>query len=462
MTTTLPLAGTAAELRSRIAGAVLTPQDPSYDELRLAWNRAYEHHPALIVVPASAADVATAVRHAAQMAMPVAVQTTGHGVVRICDGAMLILTHRLDGVTVDAEAWTARIGGGAKWQKVLGPATAAGLAPLLGSTPDVGAVGYTLGGGMGWLARKYGLSADHVRAIEIVTADGQIRRAAPDSEPDLYWALRGGGAGSLGVVTAIEVDLVPVASLYAGNLLYPAPLAREVAARYRDWVARVPDELTSSICFMNFPPVDEVPEPIRGRSFTIVRGAFVGSDEDGAELLRHWRDWRAPELDMWGRMPFADVATISNDPLDPLAAVVTTEWLDHLGDTAVDVLVRAAFEQDGPSPLAFAELRHCAGAIARPPEHASAYGNRARSFVLECVGVTFGPESHTACEKFVAAMKAELAPHAAGGAYLNFLEGEEKIRRTRDGFEPDAWQRLRAIKAAVDPANVFSHGLALA
>ncbi len=461
MTTTLPLAGSAAELRSRIAGTVLTPADPGYDDLRLAWNRSYEHHPALVVVPASAADVAVAVRHAGHHGLPVAVQATGHGVVRPADGGMLLLTHRLDDVTVDAEAWTARIGAGAKWEKVLGPATAAGLAPLLGSTPDVSAVGYTLGGGMGWLARKYGLAADHVRALELVTADGAIRRASPESEPDLFWALRGGGTGSLGVVTAMEIDLVPVASLYAGNLLYPAGMAREVAARYRAWVEDAPDELTSAMCFMNFPPLDEVPEPIRGRSFAIVRGAFVGSDDAGERLLRYWRDWRAPDLDLWGRMPFSEVATISNDPVDPLPSLATTEWLDDLGCDAVDVLVEALFEQEGPSPLLFAEARHCGGAIGRPPEHPNAYGNRARRFVLECVAVTQGPESEAALAGWVFGFKQRLAPHIAGGAYLNFLEGEEKRRRSSEGFEPEAWQRLRRIKAEVDPADVFSHGIAI-
>ncbi len=461
-TTTLPLAGSAAELRSRIAGTVVTPADPAYDELRLAWNRSYEHHPALVVVPASAADVAVAVRYAASTGMPVAVQATGHGVARPASGGMLLLTHRLDEVAVDAGAWTARIGAGAKWEKVLGPATAAGLAPLLGSTPDVSAVGYTLGGGMGWLARKYGLSADHVRSFEIVTADGAIRRASPDSEPDLFWALRGGGAGSLGVVTAMEIDLVPVESLYAGTLLYPAELAREVAARYREWVEDVPDELTSGVCFMNFPPLDEVPEPIRGRSIAIVRGAFVGTDEAGEELLRYWRDWRPPDLDLWGRMPFSEVAAISNDPVDPMPALVTTEWLDDFSDGAIDVLAATLFEQDGPSPLLFAQARHCGGAIGRAPEHGNAYGNRARRFVLECVAVTQGPGGDPALAAFLEQFKARLAPHAAGGAYLNFLEGEERLRRSPEAFEPEAWQRLRRIKAAVDPGNLFSHGVAIA
>ncbi len=461
MTTTLPVAGSTAQLQTRLAGRVLTPGDEAYESHSKAWNLTYAHRPDLIVIPESTADVATAVRHAAVSRQPVAVQATGHGVARVARGGMLILTHRLDDVIIDADAWTARLGGGVKWQKVLGPAAAVGLAPLLGSTPDVSAVGYTLGGGMGWMARKYGLSADQVRSIELVTADGEIRLATPHSDADLFWALRGGGAGSFGVVTALEIDLVPVASLYAGNLLYPAEMAREVAARYRAWIADAPDELTSSIVFMNYPPVDDVPEPIRGRSFAIIRGALIGSDADGEALLSFWRRWQVPAVDLWDRIPFTEIATVSNDPVEPTAGMATSEWFDALDDSMIDILVRAVFEQDGASPLTLAELRHAGGAIARPPRHANAYGNRARRHLLEMIGVTDSESDRVQLETFLDIVRAELAPFISPGVYLNFLEGEEKVRRTREGFEPESWERLRKIKERFDPTNMFSHGLAI-
>lgn len=461
MTTTLPLEGSTEQLGARISGQVLTPGSPGFDVLRQGWNLTFTHNPAVIVVPASAADVATAVRHAAEHHMHVVVQATGHGPVTTADGAMLIVTRPMDRVAVDADAGTARIGAGAKWQDVLGPATAVGLAPLLGSTPDVGVVGYTLGGGMGWIARKYGLSADHVRAIEIVTADGVIRRTDPEREPDLFWALRGGGAGSFGVVTAIEIDLVPLESLYAGNLLYPPEMAGEIAARYREWIADAPDELTSSICLMNFPPVEDVPEPLRGRSFTIVRGAFIGSDADGESLLQHWRAWRAPDIDLWGRMPFDQIATVSNDPLDPLAGLATTEWFDSIDDQVIDILEQALFDQEPGGPLLFGEIRHAGGAVARPPEYPNAYGNRQRQHVLEVVGVIPSADDMPALEERLTDLRKQLAPHVAGGAYINFLDGPEKARRSAEGFEPEAWERLRRVKAHYDPDNVFSHGVAI-
>lgn len=461
MVTSLPIEGSVEELRARITGSVVTPDDPAFEDLRLAWNLAYEHHPSLITIPESAADVAAAIGYAVERHMPITVQTTGHGVARPADGGMLLLTHRLDAVTIDRDAWTARIGGGAKWAAVLGPATDVGLAPLLGSTPDVGAAGYTLGGGMGWLARKYGLAADHVRAIDIVTTDGRIRRASPASEPELFWALRGAGAGCFGVVTAIEIDLVSVSSLYAGNLLYPASAARQIAHRYREWISGAPDELTSAITFMNFPPVEDVPEPMRGMSFAIVRGAFIGTDEEGRRLLQFWRDWRSPVIDAWERMPFTDVAAISNDPIEPLAGMATTAFLDDINDDVIEVLARAIFETDGPSPLMMAEIRHAGGAIARAPEHESAYSNRTRRHVLELVGVVPEPAAMVNLEAFAADVKSALTPHLAPGIYLNFLEGKEKRNRTRAAFPPETWDRLRAVKARYDPADVFRHGLAI-
>ncbi len=462
MSTTLPLEGSAGELRSRIAGDVHTAGDASFDELRRPWNRAYEHRPALLVEPTSAADVAAAVNHAAALNMTVTIETTGHGVTRPAAGSMLLRTHRLTDVTVDGEAWTARIGGGARWADVLGPATSAGLAPLLGSTPEVGAVGYTLGGGMGWLARKYGLAADHVRAIEIVTADGQIRRSSPESDPDLFWALRGAGAGSLGVVTAMEIDLAPVQRVYAGNLYYPAAMARDVGRRFREWVASVPDEVTSAFTLMNFPDVDGVATDLRGRSFALIRGAFTGSEALGAELLDFWRSWRPPTIDAWGTMPISDIGLVSNDPAEPVAGLATSEYVDDLADDVIEILVTALFERGRPSHLVSAELRHAGGAIARPPVRPSAIDHRNRRHVLQFVGTADTPRALAELHASVADMKGKLSPHLAGGAYLNFLEGDEKIARSRTAFTPETWKRLKSVKKGYDPTNLFSNGVALA
>jgi FAD/FMN-containing dehydrogenase len=229
-----------AQLRASISGQVITPEDTGYNAARQAWNLAVNQHPALIVIAQTADDIAEAVRFADAQDLSIAVQATGHGVIREASDSLLLVTSQLTDVRVDPSTRTAWVSAGAKWGRVLAQTQPFGLAPLLGSSPDVGAIGYTLGGGMGWLARKYGLSTDSVNRFELVTADGEIIRASREENADLSWGLRGGG-GNFGVVTGMEIRLYPVTTVYAGNLYYPAQNAREVYAHYRQWIATAPD-----------------------------------------------------------------------------------------------------------------------------------------------------------------------------------------------------------------------------
>jgi hypothetical protein len=438
---------------------VLTPGDEGFVAAALAWNVRYAHRPAVIVMAETSDDVARAVAFARARHMKIAVQSSGHGFARAADDALLISLRRLDDVDIDPQARTARIAGGAKWWPVLEQASAVGLAPLLGSTPDVGAVGYTLGGGMGWLARKHGLSIDAVRSFEIVTTDGELKTASADVDPELFWALRGGGAGGLGIVTAMTVDLVPVDMVYAGNLLYPAAMAREVMARYAAWVETTPDELTSSVVLMNMPPLEEVPEPLRGQSFVIIRGCFCGPLDEGAELMRFWRDWEAPAFDMFGPMPFGEAATISNDPVDPMPAAVSTEWLTDIDDEVAETLIEATYPAGGPPLLVFSEVRHVGGAVHR--NEGGAFGVRDSSLLLEMVAITPTEEIALAADAHIRALRFTLAPHTTGQAYLNFCEGEEKRARTEEGFSPEKYDRLKAVKARMDRDDLMAFGLDL-
>jgi hypothetical protein len=449
-----------AALATRMTGEVLVPGSAGYDRARAAWNVAVQQHPVLVVVAETVADVADAVRFARDNDLPVAVQATGHGIARAADGAVLIVTARLDAVTIDASAATAYVSAGAQWGPVLAAAQQHGLAPLLGSSPVVGAVGYTLGGGMGWLARRHGLASDSVRAFDLVTPAGQQVRASAEQHPDLYWSLKGAGAGTFGVVTGMEIDLYPVTTVYAGNLLYPADQAHAVLARWREWIKGVDDDLTSSVCLMNFPPFDDVPEPIRGQSFAIFRGCYAGDPEHGAALVDEWRAWQEPLLDLFGPLPFTEIATVSNDPVDPLPAMTTCELFDSLPDEAVDEVVRATFPGGMPLVL-FSEFRHCGGAIARNAPGAP--NNRARTseMVLEMVGITPEPEVANALDGLLHNVRAVLAPYATGAVYLNFVEGAERQGRTPDAFSDDHLSRLRAVKAEVDGDDRFSHGLGI-
>ncbi len=459
MTELLPTPTPLDDLRAACTGAVLGPDDPGHAEAARAWNVRHTHRPAVVVRAETPDDVAAAVRHARAHGMEVAVQTTGHGFARATDGGLLIDLSTLVGVTVDAEDRTARVLGGSTWEPVLAAASEVGLAPLLGSTPHVGAVGYTMGGGFGWLARHHGLAIDHVRSFELVTPAGEVQVASADSDPDLFWALLGGGAGGLGVVTAMTIELVPVTTVYAGNLLYPAAMADEVIARYAEWIETVPDELTSSVVLMNFPPFPDVPEPLRGQSFAIVRGCWSGPVEEGEQWLRPWREWAEPAIDMFGPLPFSQAAAISNDPVDPLPAALSTEWLTDLGPDVARLLVDAAFATAGPPLLLFAEVRHAGGAVARGT--AGAFGGRDGELLLGLVAATPTDEAAAASEAHIAALRHDLSDHTLGRAYLSFCDGEERRARTAEGFADDDLERLRRVKARVDGDDVLSCGLDL-
>jgi FAD/FMN-containing dehydrogenase len=419
-----------------------------------------DQHPALIVIPQSAEDIAEAVRFADEQDLPVAVKATGHGTIREANDSLLIDTSQLVEVHVDAAAQTAWVSAGAKWGRVLDAAQAVGLAPLLGSTPDVGAVGYTLGGGMGWLARKYGLSADSVNYFELVTADGQQVRASAQENADLFWGLRGGG-GNFGVVTGMEIKLYPVTMVYGGNLFYPIGMAKEVYARYRNWIADAPDELTSSVVLMNFPPVPAVPEFLRGQSFVLVRGAYSGPVGKGEELLEYWRAWQPPLVDTFKALPFSAVAAISNDPLDPMPSLSSGAWLKDIDDETVETLIRFVVPQNQPPMLVFAEVRLAGGAISRVDPQSAAYGNRDALYSLQVVAGVPTPEIHAAVKSHVAKMKETLGSHLHGGVYLNFVEGAEARESAKKGYSAEAYERLQMLKGKYDPRNRFSHSYAI-
>jgi FAD/FMN-containing dehydrogenase len=445
------------QLRARVSGRVLTPQDEGYEAERKAWNLTVDQYPALIVVAQNANDIVEAVRFAREQDLEVAVKSTGHGVIREANDSLLIVTSQMTYVRVDAGRQTAWISAGAKWGDVLGVAQAVGLAPLLGSSPDVGAVGYTLGGGMGWLARKYGISADSVNWFELVTADGNLVRASATENADLFWGLRGGG-GNFGVVTGMEVRLYPVTTIYGGNLFYPIHMAAEVYAQYRRWIAGAPDELTSSVVLMNYPPFPQVPEFLRGQSFAMLRVSFCGPVQQGEELMKYWRAWQAPLRDDVKAMPFSQVAAISNDPVDPVASCSSGAWLSDLGEEVADILFRYVVLRNAPPLLMFAETRHAGGAISRVDPGAAAFGNRDALYSLQVVGAAPTRPVWAAVRHHIAELKRELSAHLHGGVYLNFLEGDEAVVRTRQGFSPGAFNRLRQLKTRYDPQNLFSHG----
>jgi FAD/FMN-containing dehydrogenase len=438
---------TAETLRTALSGEVFVPGDEGYDEARRGWNLAVDQRPAAVVFPESAADVARAVQFARSQQMRIAPQATGHGAgpLEPLEGAMLVKTSRMRRVDIDAVARTARAAAGARWGDVTVAAGRHGLAALAGTSSDVGVTGYTLGGGLGWLARRYGLAANSVTAAEIVTPDGRLVRADADHEPDLFWAVRGGG-GSVGVVTALEMTLYPVRELYAGALFFPIQRSSQILHAWREWTSTVPDEMTSLGRILRFPPLPEVPEHLRGRDFALVEAAYLADAAAGAELLRPLRRLD-PEMDTFAMIPASALSQLNMDPAQPVPAQGDGEFLADLPAAAIDTLVAVAGPDAGTS-LASVEIRHLGGALARPAAGAGAQPAIDANYVTFAVGFTPTPELVTMMRAQAQTVKDALTPWHASYDYYNFAETPGDAHAV---LPPASHRRLQQIKAAYDP-----------
>jgi hypothetical protein len=350
-------------------------------------------------------------------------------------------------VHIDPAARTARAEAGAIWQDVIVPAAEHGLAALAGNSPNVGVAGYTLGGGLGWLARRYGLAANSVTAAELVTPDGDLVRADADHEPDLFWAVRGGGG--VGVVTALEMRLYPVRELYAGVLFFPIQRAAEVLHAWRAWTGTVPDEVTSIGRIMRFPPLPEVPEPLRGRAFALVEAAYLGDADTGAELIQPLRRL-GPDLDTFAMIRAPALAQLHMDPDQPVPGQGDGAFLADAPAAAIDALIAVA----GPgadTPLASVEIRHLGGALARPASGGAQPSIDAK-FLMFAGGFTPTPELVSAVRAHAQAVKDALTPWHASYDYYNF---EETPAAASAVLPPASYRRLQKIKASYDPGQVI-------
>ncbi|TDO46642.1 FAD/FMN-containing dehydrogenase [Kribbella sp. VKM Ac-2527] len=433
-------------------GPVFRPGDDGYDAERAVFNLTIDHHPELIVGATGPDDVIAAVDYASARGLAVAVLTTGHGAAVPADGQVLINTRRMSDVQVDPATRTARVGGGVRWHQVLPQAASHGLAPLMGNSPDVGVVGYTLGGGIGPLGRSYGFAADRVRSVDIVTADGQLRHVTADDEPELFWALRG-GRGNFGVVVGLEFELVPVSRLYGGGLFFPAEATADVLRTYSRWTTTLPEEMTASVLLVQFPPIPEVPELFRGKYIANVRIAYTGTVEDGERLVQPLRDIGTPILDTLGELPYAEVGSIYNDPTDPAPAYDSNVALHTVDEGAVDTILSLA-GPDAGSPL-IVELRHLGGAYTRPPAIPSAVGGRDAEHVLFAVSILQPGEEDTV-RRAHDRLREELRPWSTGGTIHN-LSGLSAVGpdRVKLAFTPADYTRLTKAKAKYDPDNMF-------
>ena len=434
-----------------MAARLLTTQDVNWDLERAAFNILVDQLPAGIAVPRSADEVSDVVRSAAADGKRVAAQRTGHNAVPLGSLASTVLlrTAGLGGVQIDADAGSARVGGGALWDEVVPRASELGLAALHGSSPNIGIAGYTLGGGVGFYHRKHGLACNRVTAIELVTAGGEQIRVDAEHEPDLFWALRGGG-GSFGVVTALEFDLLPLPEIFAGALLFPAEQASEVLHGWREWTAGMPEEMTSVGRLMNFPPVPEVPDPFRGKSFAVLEVIYCGDPADGEELVAPLRELGSASMDTIQVQPPAGIADLHMDPQDPVPYTSESMLIRELPPAVIDSLLEAVGPGSG-SQLVSVELRHGGGALSRAPHDAGALATLPGSFVTFAVGFVPVPEAMAPTRAWLGAFKASLEPYDAG-RYFNFVEESFDIAQI---FPPEVLDRLREVKQRYDPENLF-------
>ncbi|MDA0183688.1 FAD-binding oxidoreductase [Solirubrobacter phytolaccae] len=427
-----------------LSAAFLYPGDPGWDEARSAFNVLLDQHPAAIALPATARDVAAAVSYARAAGWRVAPQATAHnqGPLGDLSDTLLLNVRGLQEVHVDPGALRVRVGAGVKWERVVGRLNAYGLAALHGSSPDVGVAGYSLGGGIGWLSRKYGMQANAVTALEVVTADGTLVRADHEHHADLFWALRGGG-GNFGVVTAIEFAVHPVEDLYAGALFFPYERSAEVLHAWTRMLPQLPEDLMTWVTLGHFPPIPDVPAFARGRSFAIVQGAFLGHEVDAWDLLRPLREL-GPIRDTFAMVPPIVLADLAMDPLDPLPFHLTHHLVDAL---PVDALL----ENVGPD-LSLMQFRHMGGALHRAEPGAGVRATLPGEICAMALGVVMDEHSDRAVRAMLSAFDTTLEPHRAGD-YANFVEAPSDASRF---FSPDDWARLRAIKHRYDPTDVVA------
>ncbi|HTU74365.1 MAG TPA: FAD-binding oxidoreductase [Trebonia sp.] len=356
----------AAPLVYDVDGPVFLPGDDAYAQECATHNLAAARRPAVVVGATRPGDIGDAVRFAREHGRPIGVLATGHGASVPAGGAVLVTTRRMSTVTIDPSARIARVAAGARWRQVIDAAAPYGLAPLSGSSPRVGVVGYTTGGGLSpTLGRSRGWAADHVRAVEIITADGRLVRATPDYQEELFWAVRG-GKDNFGIVTALELDLFKVPHLYGGALYFPGQFAPDVLHAFRQWALTLPEEMTASVALLRLPPLGVLTQPLRGELIVHVRIAYLGPADEAEHLLSPIRAVGPVLIDTMADMPFQKAGSIHADLTAPLHLQEGSVRLAGLPEAAVDAILHSA----GPHtdcPLAMVELRQLGGALAYDP-----------------------------------------------------------------------------------------------
>jgi FAD/FMN-containing dehydrogenase len=442
-----------------IRGRVATSNDSDWDEARQAWNLAADQRPEAVALVESADDVSKVIRFAAENDLKVAGQGTGHGAMPLgpLDEVILIKTERMRGVEIEGDK--ARAEAGALAEDIAGAAIERGMCSMPGTSPNVGVVGYTLGGGLSWLGRKYGWACNRVAAIELVTADGEARTVDATSDPDLFWALRGGGGG-YAIVTALHVELLPIAEAYAGALIFPAEVGVEGVRRYRDWAAMAPEEAGSMIRLLDLPPIPDIPEPLRGQKLLAIAASHIGSKEEGEKAIAPLREIGEPLMETFDQVPASGLTEIAMDPEPPSPALGHHSVIGELPDEAIDAFYEAAGPESG-SLLLLAELRQLGGALARPADNGGALDKLDGEFVMLGIGLLMDPAMRDPIAAQLDKLADAMKPWAVEGGYYNYAERPADVDAI---MPPETTARLAQVKRSWDPDGLIraNHSVALA
>ncbi len=439
------------DLRSRINGTIAEPHDPAYEALVSAWNLAVEMRPAAVVAVRTCADVVETVTFARKNGMTVGVQATGHGAVSSLAGHLLIVTRDLDEVTVHPEESWARAGAGVKWKAVIEAAAPHGLAPLSGSSSDVGVVGYTTGGGVGPMARTFGLASDRVRAFEVVTGDGVLRRVTPNRHEDLFFALRGGKAAG-GIITAVEFDLLPVPTFYGGALYFDGADIPAVIDRWRSWSAELPEAATTSFVILQLPTLPASRRRLPAGCPSAFASSTWATTPKAHACSTAFATFAPVILDDVAVKPYAAIDSVHADPVDPMPVIDKSMLLADLSEETVRRLLEVAGPGSG-SPQIMLEIRQLGGAYVREAEHPSAFDHREAKYGLLTVGVAMDPRVGPHGDKVLAA----LADWDFGGVWPNFAPPHDKASAHR-AYTAETLSRLADVAERYDPDHVLAAG----
>jgi FAD/FMN-containing dehydrogenase len=435
-------------LDAKLVGDVALEGDETWDTTRRAWNLAVDQQPLAIVLPETPADVVATVRLARELGLAVAFNAGGHnaGTIDWGDPTILLKTERMRAIEIDPATRRARVEAGVLAKPLALAAGEHGLAFLSGTSPDVGVVGYALGGGLSWLGRRHGLACNAIVGAEVVLADGRLVRADPEKEPELFWAIRGGG-GNFAAITALEFELIPLAEIYAGALFWPIERATEILSAWRHWIDDVPETCQSLGRMLQLPDAPFLPEHLRGRSFVLIEAAIIDGEAEAGELLRPLRAL-APEFDSFTMMPPSDLSLVNMDPEEPVPYDGDGTLLDAFPPEAIDRLVEAFVG----SPLLHVEVRQLGGALAASSPDHGVLDAIEQPFVLFTFGLAFDEAMLAAVQEHAQRVLGAIAPWDSGRRYLNFTETQVDPRSI---YPAATFERLLAVKARYDPTDMF-------